>query len=279
MDPSGPGNPWTFWLIASGLLGAVVGSFLNVVSHRLPRGESLLRPGSSCPACKHPIRAWHNIPIVGWLLLGGRCFDCDAPFSIRYPAVEAGAAMLWMLVYLRLIPELETLLDEPLMLLTVVAYGSYFSALVAISLIDARHFIVPDVISLPLIPLGISLIAILEQSGIGASSLPQSVLGALLGAGSMLALAGIGRLLMGREALGMGDVKLVAAIGAWQGAHPTLLLCVFIASLIGSAAGISYMAIHGRKRHLKLPFGPYLCLGALSSWLAGEQLMALLLGG
>ncbi len=273
MEAASHGDPWLTFLVASVLLGAVTGSFLNVVSFRLPLGRSVVRPASACPTCKSPVRPWHNIPVLSWLLLRGRCYDCGAHFSGRYPLVEAACAGLWMLLYLHHVPNPEALLIGPQPLLPVVLYGGYFSALLAISLIDADHFIVPDVISLPLIPLGITAVALLDSFGLSSVTAPQAVLGALLGAVSMLSLAATGRLLMGREALGMGDVKLVAAIGAWQGAHPTLLLCVFIASLIGSVVGISYMAIHGRQRHLKLPFGPYLCVGALSAWLLGEDII------
>lgn len=278
MDATSSGDPWLTFLVTSGLLGAIVGSFINVVSFRLPLGRSIAHPGSACPACKKPVRPWHNIPVLSWLLLRGRCYDCGQGFSARYPLVEAGCAGLWVLIYLHLIPDPSTLLIGPQPLLPVLLYGSYFSALLAISLIDADHFIVPDVISLPLIPLGIAAVALLDTFDLGSVAFPQAVLGAFLGALSMLSLAAFGRLLMGREALGMGDVKLVAAIGAWQGAHPTLILCVFIASLIGSVVGISYMAVFGRKKHLKLPFGPYLCLGALAAWLFSEEIISLALG-
>ena len=272
------GDPWLTFLWVSALLGAVIGSFLNVVSFRLPLGRSVVRPASACPSCKQPVRAWHNIPVLSWLLLRGRCYDCGESFSVRYPLVEAGTAGLWVLLYLHFIPNPEALLIGPQPLLLVLLYGSYFSALVAISLIDADHFIIPDLISLPLIPIGIGAVALLDAFGLSSLALPQAVLGAALGAVSMLTLAAVGRLLMGREALGMGDVKLVAAIGAWQGAHPTLILCVFIASLLGSIVGISYIVIHGRQRHLKLPFGPYLCVGALIAWLYGPDIITAVLG-
>jgi leader peptidase (prepilin peptidase)/N-methyltransferase len=271
-------DPWLFLLVLFGALGAVVGSFLGVVSYRLPLGRSVVSPGSACPSCKSTIRPWHNIPVLSWLLLRGRCHDCGAGFSARYPLVEAATAGLWILVYVHLVPGPEALAGGPEALIPVVLYGSYFSALLAISLIDAEHFIVPDVISLPLIPIGITVIALLDRVGLSEVALPGSVTGALLGALSMLALAGFGRLLLGREALGMGDVKLVAAVGAWQGAHPTLLLTVFIASLLGSIVGIAWMAVHGRRRHLKLPFGPYLCGGALAAWLWGRDIVGHFLG-
>lgn len=271
-------DPWLFLLALCGALGAVVGSFLNVVSYRLPLGRSVVSPGSACPSCKSTIRPWHNIPVLSWLLLRGRCHDCGAGFSIRYPLVEAAAAGLWILVYLHFVPGPEALAGGPQPLIPVVLYGSYFSALLAISLIDAEHFIVPDVISLPLVPIGITAIALLDRAGLSEVPLPSAVAGAFAGALAMLALAGFGRLLLGREALGMGDVKLVAAIGAWQGAHPTLLLTIFIASLLGSIVGIAWMAVHGRQRHLKLPFGPYLCCGALAAWLWGRDIVSHFLG-
>jgi leader peptidase (prepilin peptidase)/N-methyltransferase len=272
------GNPWLSFLVLSGMLGAVIGSFLNVVSYRLPRAISIVSPGSACPSCEQPIRPWHNIPILSWLWLRGRCHSCGSSFSVRYALVEAAGALLWVLLYLHFVPDAGALQDGPQPLIPVLVYGGYFSALLAISLIDADHFIVPDVISLPLIPLGITAIALLDLAGISEVSLPGAVAGAIVGALSMLALAGFGRVLFGREALGMGDVKLVAAIGAWQGAHPTLLLTVFVASLMGSVVGISYMVVRGRQRHLKLPFGPYLCGGALAAWLWGEEVVSHLLG-
>ena len=264
----------TWWVLFGFfvVVGASIGSFLNVVAGRLPEGRSVASPPSACPFCRHPIRPWDNMPITSWLILRGRCRDCSEPISVRYPLVEAGGAALWGVIFYVGVPDAAALM-EPERLILVAVYGLFFSALLAISLVDADHFIVPDIISLPLIPLGIATIALLDARGIGDVTFPYAVFGATVGAGLMLAIAGFGRLAFGREAMGMGDVKLVAAIGAWMGLHPALLLTVFGGALIGSVVGIASMAVRGREKLAKLPFGPYLCAGALIAHLWGEQIM------
>ncbi len=266
---------WRVLLVFGVLVGGAIGSFLNVVAWRLPRGESVTHPPSACPHCGHRIRPWHNLPVLGWLMLRGRCHDCGEPISPRYPAVEALCAGLWVLLFVDLIPD-PSHLTQPRDLLPFFAYGLYFSALLAISLVDLDHFIVPDSISLPLVPLGIGAVALLDHWGVGRVDFPSSVFGAIVGGGSMLALALVGRLAYGREALGMGDVKLMAAIGAWQGLHPALLLTVFGGSLLGSVVGIGNIAVHGRDRQAKLPFGPFLCGAALVAWIWGDVLWGLI---
>jgi len=265
-----------FLLLIAVALGGLVGSFLNVVAHRLPAGRSVVHPPSACPRCEARIRPWHNVPVLGWVFLGGKCRDCALPISPRYPAVELANAVLWGVLFVVMVPEPSVLL-EPARIAGFVLYGAYFSALLAACLIDADHFILPDVIVLPLIPLGWLAVAWLD--GVGASSLPfpSAVLGAVGGTLALLAIAFAGRLAFGREAMGMGDVKLVAAIGAWQGLHPTLLLTIFGASLLGSVVGIGAMVVRGRDRPAKLPFGPYLAGAALVSWLAGERILAAIL--
>ena len=268
-----PESGWAFALAVAVLIGGLVGSFLNVVAYRLPEGRSVVAPPSSCPACGRGVRPWHNIPVLGWLILRGRCADCETPIAARYPLVEAACAGLWGLLFWHMVPDVEALIDGP----NLAAFGLfalYFSALLAISLVDLDHFIVPDVISLPLVPLGIAGIAALHGMGADVPTVPSAVLGAGLGAGVMLAIAGLGRLAFGREAMGMGDVKLVAAIGAWQGAWPTLALTIFAASLLGSILGMSSAVLRGREQELRIPFGPYLCAGALVSWLAGDWILA-----
>jgi leader peptidase (prepilin peptidase)/N-methyltransferase len=174
-------------------------------------------------------------------------------------------------VFLHLVPGPLNLLNLEVFGLVGV-YGVFFSALLAMSLIDADHFIIPDVISLPLIPLGIGTVGVLNLLSLESISVPSSIFGATIGAGVMLAIALLGRLLFGREAMGMGDVKLVAAIGAWQGVWPALPLTVFLGSLFGSVFGIGSTLVRGGKPP-KLPFGPYLCAGAYGAWLFGERIV------
>lgn len=266
---------WWAGLAVAVVVGGLVGSFLNVVAWRLPNGRSVIHPPSACPHCGRGIRPWHNVPVLGWLMLRGRCADCATPISARYPLVEAICAVLWGLLFAAMVPRGEGMLG-PAVFPAFGLFALYFSALLAISLVDADHFIVPDVISLPLIPLGILAIAILHIAGVGPSipDVPEVVLGAAVGGGVMYGIAWFGKLAFGREAMGLGDVKLVAAIGAWQGAWPTLLLTIFGASLLGSVIGLGTMAIRGRERPPKIPFGPWLCAGALIAWLAGDWIMA-----
>lgn len=268
-----PEGLWIGALCVATLVGALVGSFLNVVAWRLPRGGSVVWPPSACPRCGHGVRPQHNVPVLGWLILRGRCHDCASPISGRYPLVEAGCAALWAVLFAALLPGPDALLDGRL-LVAFGLYASYFSALLAISLVDADHFIVPDVISLPLVPLGIAAVAVLDRDGAFAVHLPEAVLGAALGFGVMWGIAEVGRLAFGKEAMGMGDVKLMAAVGAWQGAWPTLLLTIFAASLIGSVVGITGMLLSGGRKPPRIPFGPYLCGGALVSWLFGDAILA-----
>lgn len=276
------GGP-AFWevLVLTWVVGASIGSFVNVVAGRLPEGRSVVRPPSACPRCGHPIRPWDNLPVLSWFLLRGRCRDCRGPISFRYPLVEAGAGLLWLALLAGAARAASSGPGpfRPEELLLVLAYGPYFSALLAASLIDADHFVVPDSISLPLIPIGLSVAGLLDCFGIGSVSLPDAVFGAIAGAGLMLVIAVAGRLAFGREAMGMGDVKLVAAIGAWQGIHPALLLTIFGGAVYGSVVGIALMITRGRNRAAKLPFGPYLCAGALTAWLWGDAIMEAIFPG
>lgn len=264
-----------WWMLAavSAVVGGLVGSFLNVVAWRVPAGMSVVYPPSACPRCGHPIRPYDNVPVLAWLWLRGRCRDCGAPIAIRYPLVEALGVALFALLFVAMIPNPGDLL--PLERLAGVGlYSLYFAALLAISLIDLDHFIIPDEISLPLIPLGWTSVAVLAHLGVGTVAVPDAVLGALVGGLGMWTVAVLGRLAFGREAMGMGDVKLMAAFGAWQGALPELLLIVFLASLLGSVVGITLIALRGRERAAILPFGPYLCAAALITWVWGEQIVA-----
>ena len=266
---------WWVLLALVWMVGSAIGSFLNVVAGRLPEGMSVVTPPSACPKCRHPIRPWDNLPIWSWFILRGRCRDCGARISFRYPAVEAGTAALWVLLFVVMIgtPNSTAFPVPAGDLVLVGVYGVFFSALLAVSLIDADHFIVPDVISLPLVPIGLAMVATLDMAGIGRVSFPHAVFGAVVGAGVMLLIAAVGRVAFGREAMGMGDVKLVAAIGAWLGLHPALLLTVFGGALFGSVVGIVSMTVRGRGKPAKLPFGPYLCAGALTAWLWGGPIM------
>ncbi len=207
-------------------LGLIVGSFANVCVHRLPRGESVVRPRSRCPKCGRPIAALENVPVLSFLLLGGRCRGCGLPISWRYPAVEALNGALWLGVALVRAPGPRAVAD-----------AAFLTALVVLALIDAEHQILPDAITKP----GV-------LAGLLASFLPDTPVtplqAALAAVAGYLALAGVAltyRLVRGEEGLGRGDWKMSAMLGAFLGWQP-LLLTVFVASLGGTLVGLGLMA-------------------------------------
>lgn len=266
------------------LWGALWGSFLNVVVYRVPAGLSVVRPASRCPHCLTPIAWWQNVPVLSWAILRGRCFSCKAPISPRYPAIETLTAALSLAVVVPWIPAwlggavppwqaLVAVLGEQLLVFT----------LLAIALIDADTFLVPDVLSLPLPVLGVLLaVAVGPARGV---SWQQAAAGALVAGGGLLAVQWAYATWSGREGLGTGDVKLLAGIGAFLGlaSLPAVLL---LSSLQGLAFALVYAALQRGKateerglqslRYLALPFGPFLAIAAVQ-WLLLHRMLAHLL--
>lgn len=252
---------WTLLLqtpafeVTAFLLGLVVGSFANVCIHRLPRGQSVVSPPSRCPACQARIHPWDNLPVLSWLILRGRCRVCEAPISPRYPAVEATNGLLWLALAVQRGPGLQTLVSMILV-----------SALLVLSLIDLEHMLLPDAITLP----GIAL-------GLAASLLPGSTLGPLEAAaaagGGYLAFAAVWwtwRRLRGLDALGQGDWKLAAMLGAFLG-WQEMLLTVFLACVLGAVVGLLVLRMRGTDR---LPLGTFLGLSGIVTVFFGEVLLA-----
>lgn len=238
------------------LLGALVGSFLNVCIKRLPQEESIVYPGSHCPRCGHPIRFYDNIPIVSYLLLQGRCRDCGRPISIQYPVVEAVTAVGSLFLFLRYGVSLSYLF-----------YFAFFSAMVVVTVIDLYHQIIPDVISLPGIAVGL----------LGALVIPEitfwdSVIGFLLGGGSLFLVATGYQWLFKREGMGGGDVKLLAMIGAFLG-WKAVILTILLSSLLGSVIGIGVMLVKGKDLKYAIPFGPFLAAGAVIALAWGQRII------
>ncbi|TLM69016.1 MAG: prepilin peptidase [Deltaproteobacteria bacterium] len=234
-------------LLASAfLLGAIIGSFLNVCIYRIPAGESVVAPRSRCPHCQTPIRWYHNLPVLSWVLLRGRCAYCRAPFSVRYPLIEALTGLLFALFLYRFGLHPATL-----------AAWLLVATLVTITFIDIDHQIIPDVISLPGIPIGF-----LCSFAFPWVSWQSSLLGMLLGGGVLLAIALGYEWLTGQEGMGFGDVKLLAMLGAFLGA-PAILPVIFLASVMGTLVGVPLMLVKRAGRRLALPFGPFLAAAAL----------------
>ena len=228
------------------LFGATIGSFLNVVIHRLPLGQSVVRPRSRCPHCSWMIPAWANIPILSYVALRGRCWSCSAPISLRYPLVEALTAVVFVGV-LWVAPSYTRLF----------AHWALGAALVAVAFIDLDHKIIPNSITLPGIVIGMALAFVDPPPG------PlDALLGVLIPAGLMFAIAEIYERRSGAIGLGMGDVKLVAMLGAFLGVQAGFGIMV-LGSLLGIVHGLIMMLFAGAGRRTRIPFGPALCLAGL----------------
>ena len=244
-------------LVIPGVFGAIVGSFLNVVAFRLPRGESLLRPGSHCTSCGTEVRPWHNVPILGWLWLRGSCHDCGTRISARYPVVEALTAALYLAVVLDKGFDRDALM--PLLLVT---------ALVPITLTDLDQRIIPNAITGAAAAAGIAAALLIDTA-----SVPERLLAAAIAGGVFLAIA-----LAVPGGMGMGDVKLVGILGLYLGA--SVAPAIFIALVTGSIAGAVVMSRKGVRagRKMTIPFGPFLVLGGLVCMFAGPQIIDLYTG-
>ncbi|MCG6550906.1 MAG: prepilin peptidase [Candidatus Magnetominusculus sp. LBB02] len=240
--------------------GLIVGSFLNVCIYRLPQeGMSIVFPPSACPSCGKALRPWHNIPVISYIALGGRCAYCKSRISLRYPTVEALNACLYVLIYMKFGLSAYS-----------IYYMMFLSALIVITFIDIAHQIIPDVISLPGIVLGlIGSIFILPE---------PHVYGRLLGiVGSLTGLLTGGLIfyviaVASRGGMGGGDIKFMAMTGATLG-WKSVLLTIFIGSFAGSMYGLSLMVFKGKGRKTKIPFGPFLALGAAVSLFYGREIV------
>src|SRR6185436_14927871 len=267
--------------VFTGVLGAIIGSFLNVVIHRVPREQSIVFPNSACPSCRAPLRAYDNIPILSFLILGGKCRSCRNPISIRYPVVEALTAILFVLVTMR--DGISFALPFDL---------AFVAALIALIFIDAEHMILPNVITYPgMIFALIARVAIPYLAGpaqlddlpgliqrlpglpLWTVSLSGAALGALVGGGSLWLMGFIWEKLRGVEAMGLGDVKMMFMVGAFLGWR-LAILTIFIGVLSGSLAGIAVMVRRGnRDMQMMLPFGIFLGAGAITCLLIGHQIV------
>ena len=250
----------------STVLGLLVGSYLNVVIYRLPLGISTVLPRSRCPACGAAIRAWDNVPVLSYLWLRGRCRACGAPISVRYPLIEGTTGLLFLGAFLHF------------GIAWAAVAGALFCALmVALAMIDLDHMILPDVLTWPGIAAGILLQPVLHWAWPAAAgpwrAMAGGALGAAVGAGILLAVWGGWYLLRHEEGMGLGDVKMLAAIGAFLG-WPGVLVALFCGALSGAAAGLGVMAWRGGDLKSKLPFGTFLAIGGLVALFAGERIVA-----
>jgi len=274
-------SPLVGYVIA-GVFGAVIGSFLNVVIHRVPLEESIVFPNSRCPSCGGAIAFYDNIPVLSWMMLGAKCRSCKERISFRYPAVELITGALFVAVAWH--AGLTAALPFDLV---------FASALLALVFIDAEHMILPNVITYPGIVFAvIARIAIPYLTGtshfddipslshgalanmpIGVISLAGALIGALIGGGSLWLMGWTWEKLRGIEAMGLGDVKMMFMVGAYLGWRLTILT-IFVGVLTGSVIGIALMARKGqRNMQMLLPFGVFLGLGAVAALLFGAPLV------
>lgn len=280
------GLPEYLAYIAIFVFGACIGSFLNVVIYRVPNEMSLF-PSSKCPACGNAIKPWYNVPILGWLMLRGKCAECRGGISWRYPAIELLTAVLFCVVYWK------------------IGFTPYFAlalaftaTMISLIFIDAEHMILPNVITYPMFVIALlarilfpiiftgftfsdtqyAPVSMLGTWPAWALSLAGALFGALIGGGSLWLVGAVWKALRGVDAMGLGDVKLLLGIGALLGWRLTLLT-IFIGALTGALAGIG-VVLRQKDRDLQtqIPFGIFLGIGSVISMLWGEQMVSWYLG-
>ncbi len=259
-----------FTYILSFIFGTVIGSFLNVCIYRLPKEESIVYPGSHCTSCNEPISFYNNIPILSYLFLMGKCSKCNSKISLRYPLVEILTGLLFLATVWSFGLSIETLF-----------YLIFISALIPITFIDLEHMIIPNVITYPGIIVGILYNALktdwdyglelINNFSLGMQSffsllsevpILDSIFGVILGGGILLLIAYVYEAVKKRQGMGMGDVKLLAMIGAffgWEG----VLFVIFLGSILGSVIGISIIIAKRGDLKYALPFGPFLSIAAV----------------
>lgn len=266
-------------LLVTGVVGLMVGSFLNVVIHRVPRrmeaewqaqcaeldgrepaaahAPGIVWPPSACPHCQRRIAAWENIPLVSYLLLRGRCSGCGTAISPRYPVVEAATAVMALVVVWHFGWGVHA-----------AAAAAFTAVLIALTVIDLEHMLLPDSLTLPLLWLGLLL-----SLGEVFVAPETAIIGAAAGYLSLWAVYHVFRLITGKEGMGHGDFKLLAALGAWLG-WPALPLVIILASGVGAVVGVAMIAGLGRGRDYPIPFGPYLAAAGWIALLWGDAIVA-----
>jgi leader peptidase (prepilin peptidase)/N-methyltransferase len=258
--------PAPFVAVLVFLVGLILGSFLNVCIHRLPRGQSVVHPGSRCPACRSPIRWYQNVPVLSWIALRGRCAYCSAPISWRYPLVEAMSGTILLALWLRYGPGWAFVIS-----------GLFSLAMVVLFFTDLDLRLLPDKVTLSGLAVGLAVAwfnPFLDGQGLGR--IWSSVGGAALGSGLLWGFGALYGKLRGVEAMGMGDVKMMAMVGAFAGPFG-VLITIFAGSLVGAVIGVAMIPLRGGSLQDTLPFGCFLAPAAIGALLQGQRIAAVYL--
>jgi leader peptidase (prepilin peptidase)/N-methyltransferase len=244
-------------IIFTAIFGLILGSFINVCIHRIPIKKSIVFPPSSCPKCDEKIKFYDNIPVLSYIILRGRCRNCNEGISIQYPLVEAVSGLLSVALFLRYGLTLHYFM-----------FLLFSLSLVVISFIDTQYKIIPDIISLPGIPLGFIISIILGQI-----TWYDSLIGILVGGGCLYLVAFVFERLTGKVGMGGGDIKLLAMIGGWLGFR-ALPFIILISSLSGTIVGSISILLSNKGFRTRIPFGPFLAFGALVYLFFGKEIVS-----
>jgi leader peptidase (prepilin peptidase)/N-methyltransferase len=239
------------------ILGLCIGSFLNVCIYRLPASQSIVQPGSRCPNCSTSIAFYDNIPVLSYLWLRGRCRYCRVKIAGRYPIIELLGGLFALATFLKFGLTLQGLI-----------YFAFIACLLVVTFIDLDHRIIPDIITLPGIP-----VCFAASFAIPSVAYKDALLGIVIGGGSLFSVAWIYTLLTKKEGMGGGDIKLLAMMGAlvgWQG----VLFTIFVSSLVGTLSGLAIMLQSRKGMKLAVPFGPFLAIGCITYIFFGTPLIA-----
>lgn len=244
------------------VFGAVIGSFLNVCIYRLPEQQSIAKPLSQCPHCHHPIRFYDNIPLISYLILKGKCRDCGEKISWRYPLVELITAILALFLFAKFYLTLNFLV-----------FFIFTAVLIVITFIDLDHQIIPDLLTLP----GIPIFFLLAVFVVGVPWM-EAAIGLLIGGGVLFAIALGYEVITKREGMGGGDIKLLAMIGGFLG-WKSLIFVLLFSSLLGAVIGVALMLIKKEDMKYAVPFGPFLSAAAVAYLFWGDAFMQFLIFG
>src|SRR5262245_295163 len=258
---TGPLEPFATIVVLA--VGLVLGSFLNVCIHRLPLGESVVSPGSRCPRCKAPVRAWQNVPVLSWLFLRGRCASCRNPISWRYRAIEALTGIAGVLLWRDFGASWAFAIASAFVLMMIVLFFT-----------DYDHQLLPDLVTLPGFALGLALAWFNPFLGDpGWPRVVAALTGAALGSGILWGIGALYTRLRGVEAMGFGDVKMMALVGAFTG-PAGVAVTLFSASIVGAVIGLALIPLKGKNLQNALPFGCFLSPAAVVALLWGRRLVA-----